>query len=128
MSIRKNMSHFRVIEHTVRAHHIRERQGAVKPGHENELKLAVKQYVPLDNPDPKDGDVTLIGAQANGFPKELYEPLWDDMYERLRSHNRRIRSIWIADVVQQGQSGIMNEGILGDDRASTPPCLPLVDS
>ncbi|KAL4773452.1 Alpha/beta hydrolase family-domain-containing protein [Aspergillus nidulans var. acristatus] len=109
------MSHFRVIEHTVRAHHIRERQGAVKPGHENELKLAVKQYVPLDNPDPKDGDVTLIGAQANGFPKELYEPLWDDMYERLRSHNRRIRSIWIADVVQQGQSGIMNEGILGDD-------------
>ncbi|CBF73728.1 hypothetical protein AN8025.2 [Aspergillus nidulans FGSC A4] len=115
MSIRKHMSHFRVIEHTVRAHHIRERLGAVKPGHENELRLAVKQYIPLDNPDPKDGDVTLIGAQANGFPKELYEPLWDDIYERLRSHNRRIRSIWIADVMQQGQSGIMNEGILGDD-------------
>ncbi|KAL4750065.1 hypothetical protein BDW72DRAFT_204182 [Aspergillus terricola var. indicus] len=115
MSIRKHMSHFRVIEHTVRAHHIRERLGAVKPGHENELRLAVKQYVPLDNPNPKYGDVTLIGAQANGFPKELYEPLWDDMYERLRSHNRRIRSIWIADVVQQGQSGILNEGILGDD-------------
>ncbi|KAL4740558.1 Alpha/beta hydrolase family-domain-containing protein [Aspergillus similis] len=115
MSIGKHMSHFRVIEHTVQAHHIRERLGAVKPGHENELRLAVKQYIPLDNPDPKDGDVTLIGAQANGFPKELYEPLWEDIYERLQSHNRRIRSIWIADVVQQGQSGVLNEKILGDD-------------
>ncbi|KAL4904421.1 hypothetical protein BDW74DRAFT_168445 [Aspergillus multicolor] len=109
------MSHFRVIEHTVRAHHIRERLGAVKPGHENELRLAVKQYIPLDNPDPKYGDVTIIGTHANGFLKELYEPLWEDMYERLRSHNRRIRSIWIADVAQQGQSGVLNEKILGDD-------------
>ncbi|RDW92834.1 alpha/beta hydrolase [Aspergillus mulundensis] len=109
------MSHFRVIEHTVRAHHIRERLGAVKPGHENELRLAVKQYIPLDNPDPKDGDVTIIGTHANGFPKELYEPLWEDLYQRLQSHNRRIRSIWIADVAQQGQSGVLNETILGDD-------------
>lgn len=48
--------------------------------------------------------------------KELYEPLWDDIYEKLRSQNQRIRAIWIADVAQQGQSGILNESILGNDR------------
>ncbi|KGO39707.1 hypothetical protein PEX1_054560 [Penicillium expansum] len=47
--------------------------------------------------------------------KELYEPLWDDIYEKLRSQNQRIRAIWIADVAQQGQSGILNESILGND-------------
>ncbi|KAJ5085061.1 hypothetical protein N7532_009832 [Penicillium argentinense] len=109
------MSHFRVVSHQVRAQGIRERLGAVQFGHERDLRLAVKQYIPHDNPCPAYEDVTIIGAHANGFPKELYEPLWDDMYERLRVHNRRIRSIWIADVVQQGQSSVLNEAILGDD-------------
>lgn len=48
--------------------------------------------------------------------QELYEPLWDDIYERLGSVSRRIRAIWIADVAQQGQSGVLNETILGNDR------------
>lgn len=48
--------------------------------------------------------------------QELYEPLWDEIYERLMSMNRRIRAIWIADVAQQGQSGVLNEPILGNDR------------
>ena len=48
--------------------------------------------------------------------KELYEPLWDDLYKQLASQNRRLRSIWIADVAQQGQSGVVNEAILGHDR------------
>ncbi|KAJ5693156.1 hypothetical protein N7462_002579 [Penicillium macrosclerotiorum] len=109
------MSHFRIIRHEARAQNIRERPGAVKVGHERELRLAVKQYIPHDNPCPADGDLTIIGAHANGFPKELYEPLWDDIYERLQFHNRRIRSIWIADVVHQGQSAVLNEEILGDD-------------
>ncbi|KAL2843371.1 Alpha/beta hydrolase family-domain-containing protein [Aspergillus pseudoustus] len=112
---RRTMSRFRIIEHTVRTQNIRERPGAVKAGHERELQLAVKQYIPHDNPRPATGDVTLIGAHANGFPKELYEPLWDDIHDRLRLHKRRIRAIWIADVVQQGQSGVLNESIVGDD-------------
>lgn len=33
----RNMSHFRVIEHIVRAQNVRERPGAVKGGHEREL-------------------------------------------------------------------------------------------
>ena len=52
--------------------------------------------------------------------KELYEPLWDDLYKQLASQNRRIRSIWIADVAPQGQSGVLNEAILGHDRKLSP--------
>ncbi|KAJ5329998.1 hypothetical protein N7452_010388 [Penicillium brevicompactum] len=74
-----------------------------------------KQYVPIDNPSPQEGDITLVGAHANGFPKKLYEPLWDNVYDCMRSQNQRIRSIWIADVAQQGQSGVLNESILGND-------------
>lgn len=68
---RRSMSRFRVIEHTIRAQNVRERPGAVLPGYQQDVRLAVKQYVPIDNPSPQDGDVTLIGAHANGFPKVL---------------------------------------------------------
>jgi hypothetical protein len=34
---------------------------------------------------------------------------------RLKKLGLNIRSIWIADVAQQGQSGIMNEQLLGND-------------
>ena len=71
-TFKKHLSHFRVIEHTTRCQNIRGRPGAVKAGHENELRLAVKQYIPTDNPSPKEGDVTIIGAHANAFPKVLH--------------------------------------------------------
>lgn len=63
------MSHFRVIEHTARCQHIRERRGATELDQANKLRLAVKQYVPRSNLTPAPGDVTFIGAHANGFPK-----------------------------------------------------------
>lgn len=68
------MSHFRIIEHEVRAQNIRDRPGAVKSGHERDLRLAVKQYIPHDrmNFAPSDEDVTIIWAHANGFPKVSY--------------------------------------------------------
>ncbi|KAL4923432.1 Alpha/beta hydrolase family-domain-containing protein [Aspergillus undulatus] len=82
------MSHFRIIEHTIRCQNIRERLGAVKPGHENDLRLAVKQYIPKDNTTSRYGNITIIGAHANAFPK-------------------------------QGQSGILNESIYGNDLDNT---------
>ncbi|KAK5736548.1 hypothetical protein LTR17_007367 [Elasticomyces elasticus] len=109
------MSHFRVLEHTVRCQHTRERPAGAELGRENDLRLHVKQYIPKTNDQPKSGDVTIIGAHANGFPKELYEPLWDDLYGRLQKQGRNIRSIWISDVATQGQSGILNEALLGPE-------------
>ncbi|KAL4791583.1 Alpha/beta hydrolase family-domain-containing protein [Aspergillus venezuelensis] len=112
---KRHLSHFNVVEHTVPCQPFRERLGCVQPGREHDLRLAVKQYIPKNNPNPKESDVTLIGAHANGKPKELYEPFWDDLHESLASRNINIRSIWIADVASQGQSGILNESILGND-------------
>ncbi|KAI9775658.1 MAG: hypothetical protein M1839_000983 [Geoglossum umbratile] len=116
---------FRVQEHTVPCQYIREYPGATEIAQEDVLELAVKQYTPLDNQSPAPGDITIIGSHGNGFPKvlglmlrnskELYEPLWDEMLIRSRKHGFRIRSIWIADVSHQGQSGVLNEDRMGDD-------------
>lgn len=106
---------FRVVEHTVECQHIREYPGATANTQEDELHLAVKQYIPLDNPNPQPGDVTILAAHANGFPKELYEPLWEELYARSKANGFRIRSIWMADVAHQGQSSVLNEDLLGND-------------
>lgn len=109
------MSRFHIVEHTIPCQHVREYARATSTTQEEVLHLAVKQYIPKDNTDPQPGDVTVIGAHANGFPKELYEPLWDDLYARSKKYGFRIRSIWIADVAQQGQSSVLNEKLLGND-------------
>ena len=108
---------FRIIEHIVPCQHIREYPRATND-QEDELHLAVKQYIPIDNPNPQRGDVTIIGAHGNGFVKELYEPLWEELYARSKASNNgfRIRSIWIADAAHQGQSYVLNEKLLGNDR------------
>ena len=106
---------FRIVEHTLPCSHIREYPNATAHSQEDVLHLAIKQYIPLDNPHPQPGDVTIIGAHANGFPKELYEPLWADLHAQLKLVNIRIRSIWIADVAYQGASSVLNERDLGND-------------
>ena len=62
-------SRFRVVEHEVRSQHTREYLAATVNGDEDTPRLAVKQYIPLDNTTPKPGDVTIVAAHANGFPK-----------------------------------------------------------
>lgn len=107
--------HFRVVEHVTRCSHTRDRPAGVELGKDKDLRLSVKQYIPKDNPNPSKSDVTLIGAHANAFPKELYEPLWNDIFEALQASGRKIRSIWIADQYNQGASGVLNEELLGPD-------------
>ncbi|KAI1935645.1 hypothetical protein LOZ66_005185 [Ophidiomyces ophidiicola] len=106
---------FRIVEHLVPGQHIREYPRATSTIQEETLCLSVKQYIPLDNPNPQAGDVTIIGAHANAFPKELYEPLWEDLLARSKANGFRIRAIWIADVAHQGHSSVLNEHALGND-------------
>jgi hypothetical protein len=42
--------------------------------------------------------------------------MWDEMYAKLRASGVKIRGIWIADVAHQGQSSVLNENKLGNDR------------
>lgn len=60
---------FRIDEHVVEASHIRGFPRATSTTQEEVLHLSLKQYTPLDNPHPKPGDLTLIAAHANAFPK-----------------------------------------------------------
>jgi hypothetical protein len=66
-------SSFKIIEHVIPGQHIREYPHATKNGRNQEtpLKIAIKQYVPLDQADSTipDNAVTIIGAHGNGFPK-----------------------------------------------------------
>ncbi|KAG6294795.1 hypothetical protein E4U46_005652 [Claviceps purpurea] len=111
------MSQFHVTEHVIDGAHIREYPRATADDQDAPLVLHVKQYTPRNNPSPRKGDVTIIAGHANGFPKELYEPLWDNLLEELNKHGVRIRAIWIADCAWQGRSGVLNQnkGLLGND-------------
>ena len=63
------MASFRILEHQVESSYIREWPHALAINQEERLYLSVKQYIPKDNPNPRPGDVTIVGAHANGFPK-----------------------------------------------------------
>ncbi|KAF2127400.1 alpha/beta-hydrolase [Dothidotthia symphoricarpi CBS 119687] len=112
-------THFNVIEHRAPCSHIREYARATSCLDEDELYLAVKQYVPrvkVSGDRQRGTGITLIACHANAFPKELYEPFWDALYEYMqKAEKTHILSIWIADVANQGQSGIWNEGKLGNE-------------
>lgn len=107
---------FDIKEHIVEGQHIRDYARATAHSQEEVLQLAVKQYTPKDNPNPQPGDITIIASHANGFVKELYEPLWEDLLHACRRNGVNIRGIWMADIAWQGQSGILNEAKIGNDR------------
>ncbi|KAL7810165.1 alpha/beta-hydrolase [Trichoderma gracile] len=106
---------FDIREHTIQASHIREYPRATAISQDEPLLLHVKQYTPKHGGPPRKGDITIIGAHANGFPKEIYEPLYEDLLQELQKQGLRLRSIIIADAAHQGQSGILNEANLGND-------------
>ena len=118
---RMSTSNFDVQIHQVPCSHIREYVRALSTQDQPQLYLSVKQYTPKSNPHPQPGDITIIASQANAFPKELYEPLWDDLLNYSSNLNStgkppfRIRSIWMADVAHQGSSYALNEQHLGND-------------
>jgi hypothetical protein len=116
-------THFDVIEHRAPCQYIRQYPRATSHLDEDELYLAVKQYVPRVKPSSnhqKGTGITIVACHANGAPKELYEPFWDALYEYTQMESQiHISSIWIADVFNQGQSGIINEKKLGNDRRFT---------
>lgn len=109
---------FFIKQHVLPCQHIREYARATARCQEDALFLAIKQYVPKDltTDHSESCRVTIIAAAANGFPKELYEPLWEELHLQSKQYGFVIRAIWIADMAQQGASGFLNENRLGDDR------------
>ncbi|CRK41638.1 hypothetical protein BN1723_018843, partial [Verticillium longisporum] len=108
---------FTITEQTLPGAYIREFPHALSTSQESTLRLAVKIYTPKDNTSPQPGDVTLIAAHANGFPKELYEAMWADLHAEAAKANPpfRIRQIIAVDAAWQNASAPLNEHLLGND-------------
>ncbi|KAE9378214.1 hypothetical protein N431DRAFT_554474, partial [Stipitochalara longipes BDJ] len=89
-------SKFKVKDHTIPCQHIRE-EFITSSTSDPKWHMQVKQYTPLCNPSPKEGDITIIASHVNGFPRELYEPFWDDLLATLSTQPKpiNIRNIWI---------------------------------
>lgn len=105
---------FRVVEHEVPCQYIREYPRATSTDQEDTLFLAVKQYIPLNNPNPQPGDITVIGAHANGFPKVRAVPTLNSVsYQHfpplgtLRTHMGRdtcsLKESWLQDSIHLGR-------------------------
>ncbi|GAB1206084.1 hypothetical protein APSETT445_004765 [Aspergillus pseudonomiae] len=105
---------FKVVEHVIPGQHIRESPRSIKGRQEIPIKLAIKQYIPNDADPVPDNAITIIGVPGNGSPKEIYEPLWEDLYHQLKKLSVPVRGIWVADTSNQGASAILNEEIQGD--------------
>ncbi|OOO03840.1 hypothetical protein OAory_01022510 [Aspergillus oryzae] len=109
-------NNFRITEHIVPGCHIREYAGSTAGRQEDVLRLHVKQYTPLNPPEPLSPEaVTIIAAHGVGLAKELYEPLWNEILQRAERNNFQIRSIWIAEAASMGMSAIFNEDKLSID-------------
>lgn len=110
-------SSFTVVEHIIVSSYVREYAFATVRDQEDKLRLHVKQYVPRkhDHTTTSSSSVTIIACGALGFPKETYEPFWEELYQQSQSCNFSIRGIWMMDPANMGLSSTMNEGKLGDD-------------
>ena len=60
---------FSIKSHVLPCQHIREYPRATRHRQEDVLYLDIKQYLPLNSLNPQAGDVTIIAAHGNGFPK-----------------------------------------------------------
>jgi hypothetical protein len=96
---------FQIKEHILECQHIREYAQATSISQEDVLHMAIKQYIPLDNLQPQDGDVTIIGAHANGFPKvntlKLHEARYLKFIGALRAlmggPTRTVKKCWLQN-------------------------------
>lgn len=59
---------FHITEHVIEGQHIREYPRATSTPN-TPPQLCVKKYTPVDNSNPRPGDVTIVAAQGTGYPK-----------------------------------------------------------
>ncbi|KAI4238697.1 MAG: hypothetical protein LQ349_000914 [Xanthoria aureola] len=107
--------YFDIQSHALPGQYIREYPAATANSQEETLHIHLKQYTPLNRNGCPEGAVTIIAAHANGFPKELYEPFWEALCRSSEKRGLHIRSVWMADVANQGMSSVLNEDKLGND-------------
>lgn len=83
----------------------------------NPLWIAVNRYYPASSSARSSSSLglTLVVAHANGFSKETWEPTFASLLERAAKGalSEPIDEIWSLDMVNQGDSAVLNKGLLG---------------
>ncbi|KAM0752375.1 alpha/beta-hydrolase [Meredithblackwellia eburnea MCA 4105] len=83
-------------------------------GEQEQLWIAVNRYR-RNVPTSKQNAVTLVFSHANGFHKEIWEPTMSDLIDDLaKSNGPPVDEIWTWDCINQGDSAILNEYVLGN--------------
>lgn len=104
---------FDVCNRTIRAAHACEL--CQSSANEREpLYLSMKQYIPRRKLAGDVVAVTVIAEGCVGFPKEAYEPFFEDLYHELQGRQIDVRSIWIADPVNHVTRAVRNFDNLGN--------------
>ena len=101
-----------VTPHVIPACHIRGHPRGIRDVQNPHLCLSVNQYIPKSLPEPNKPGITLLVAHGIGSPKEVYEPLLDELLLR---GGVPIRSAWSIDAANHAQSYFLNEPIIGDE-------------
>ncbi|ORY36942.1 hypothetical protein BCR35DRAFT_60181, partial [Leucosporidium creatinivorum] len=85
---------------------------------QEQLYLAVNRYRPKKRREGGQQGLTLVFAHANGFHKEIWEPTMADLLDQLEHPSQPqalpVDEIWALDAVNQGDSGVLNESVLGN--------------
>lgn len=63
------LRNFSVVEHIVPCQHVREHQEATAFGDDDELHLAIKQYIPSETAPSSSSGITIVAAHAAGVVK-----------------------------------------------------------
>lgn len=95
------------------------------------LHIAAKRYsahydsgVTGQQQSGPDKDLTLIFLHSTSFPKEIWEPTIEYLFQGINRRRNRIREAYAIDCPNHGVAAVLNDGLLGDCAGMTIPNPP----
>ncbi|KAG7415913.1 Alpha/Beta hydrolase protein [Fusarium sp. MPI-SDFR-AT-0072] len=71
-------------------------------------KLVAKRYTPTNQVNKSGQGVTLLTLTGMGVPKEMFEPMLEDLLPRLRKSGVKVEEVWAIDMPISGQTAKAN--------------------
>ncbi|KAI1011528.1 hypothetical protein LB504_002217 [Fusarium proliferatum] len=71
-------------------------------------KLVAKRYIPANQVNKSEQGITLLTLTGMGVPKEMFEPMLEDLLPRLRKSGVKVEEIWAVDMPLSGQTAEAN--------------------
>ncbi|KLO93692.1 uncharacterized protein LW94_9449 [Fusarium fujikuroi] len=71
-------------------------------------KLVAKRYIPTNHVNKSEQGITLLTLTGMGVPKEMFEPMLEDLLPRLRKSGVKVEEIWAVDMPLSGQTAKAN--------------------